>query len=40
MDAMGGDHAPLELVEGSLLALSRDPALNLTLVGQEPELEA
>jgi glycerol-3-phosphate acyltransferase PlsX len=40
VDAMGGDHAPLELVEGSLLALSRDPGLNLTLVGQEPELAA
>ena len=40
VDAMGGDHAPRELVEGALLALSRDPGLHLHLVGQELELAA
>ena len=38
VDAMGGDRAPTELVQGSLLALSRDPALHLALVGPTAQL--
>ncbi|MHC4473022.1 MAG: phosphate acyltransferase PlsX, partial [Planctomycetota bacterium] len=35
VDAMGGDHAPVEIVKGSLLALERDPELSVLLVGDE-----
>lgn len=38
IDAMGGDHAPVELVKGALSALKRDPSLSLVLVGDEPRL--
>ena len=27
IDAMGGDHAPKEIIEGALLALKEDPSL-------------
>ncbi len=40
VDAMGGDHAPREQVAGSLLALSRDPKLEIMLVGRQADLEA
>ena len=35
IDAMGGDHAPKEIIEGALLALKEDPELELVLVGSE-----
>ncbi|HEY6537945.1 MAG TPA: phosphate acyltransferase PlsX [Candidatus Dormibacteraeota bacterium] len=38
IDAMGGDHAPEALVDGSLAALREDPALQLTLVGPADQL--
>lgn len=38
VDAMGGDHAPREIVLGVLEAIERDPALEVLLVGQEPRM--
>ncbi len=35
LDAMGGDHAPDEVVKGALLALDEFPAVEITLVGRE-----
>ena len=35
IDAMGGDHAPKEIIDGALLALKEDPSLELVLVGSE-----
>ena len=35
IDAMGGDHAPKEIIEGALLALKEDPTLELVVVGSE-----
>ncbi|MCE9635358.1 MAG: phosphate acyltransferase PlsX [Planctomycetes bacterium] len=35
VDAMGGDHAPREVVLGVLEAIQRDPGLEVLLVGQE-----
>lgn len=40
LDAMGGDHAPAELVKGAVSALAADPALSLVLVGDEARLQA
>lgn len=40
IDAMGGDHAPAELVKGALSALKADPSLSLTLVGDADRLRA
>ena len=40
LDAMGGDHAPSEIIKGALLALQADPALELVLVGEETRLRA
>lgn len=40
LDAMGGDHAPAEIVKGAVIALKGDPALSLTLVGDEARLRA
>lgn len=40
IDAMGGDHAPAELVKGALSALKRDPTLSLVLVGDASRLRA
>jgi phosphate acyltransferase len=37
---MGGDHAPAEVVKGSLLALTRFPLLSILLVGDEPVVRA
>ncbi len=38
VDAMGGDHAPLEILKGSLLALKEIKDLELLLVGDEEKL--
>lgn len=35
LDAMGGDHAPDEIVKGAVAALERDPELEILLVGDE-----
>lgn len=40
VDAMGGDHAPAELVAGAVEAARKDPALEILLVGREPEIRA
>ena len=40
VDAMGGDHAPRELVTGALDAVRQDSALEVILVGREPEIVA
>ena len=39
VDAMGGDHAPEEIVKGTLLAARKRTDLELTLVGREAEVE-
>lgn len=38
IDAMGGDHAPQEVVRGAVLALREDPSIELLLVGREEEV--
>lgn len=38
LDAMGGDYAPAEIVKGAVIALRGDPALALTLVGDEARI--
>lgn len=38
VDAYGGDNAPLEVVNGAILALYKYPELEITLVGKEEEL--
>ncbi|MBI3270082.1 MAG: phosphate acyltransferase PlsX [Planctomycetes bacterium] len=40
IDGMGGDHAPREVVLGTLQAARRDPTLTLFLVGDRARLEA
>ncbi len=40
LDAMGGDHAPREIVLGALQALKKDPEIAIVLVGREPDIEA
>ena len=35
VDAMGGDHAPHEIVQGALIALEKNPELSVVLVGDE-----
>ncbi|MCB9831572.1 MAG: phosphate acyltransferase PlsX [Planctomycetes bacterium] len=40
LDAMGGDHAPREIVLGALQGLRKDPELAVVLVGREAEIEA
>ncbi|HEY9856003.1 MAG TPA: phosphate acyltransferase PlsX [Stenomitos sp.] len=40
LDAMGGDYAPAEIVKGAVIALKADPALSLTLVGDEARIRA
>ena len=37
LDAMGGDHAPAEIVKGAILAL-QDPAVEIVLVGLEEKI--
>ena len=38
VDAYGGDYAPIEVVNGALLALYKYQNLEITLVGKEAEL--
>jgi glycerol-3-phosphate acyltransferase PlsX len=38
LDAMGGDHAPKEIVQGALLAVQEYPDVEITLVGREEVL--
>ncbi|HEX2122352.1 MAG TPA: phosphate acyltransferase PlsX [Thermoanaerobaculia bacterium] len=38
LDAMGGDHAPDEIVKGALLAVEEYPSVSITLVGREEVL--
>jgi len=38
VDAMGGDHAPVEILKGCATALKDDPELELLLVGDEPQI--
>ncbi|MGB6985812.1 MAG: phosphate acyltransferase PlsX [Candidatus Aquilonibacter sp.] len=40
IDAMGGDHAPEEIVAGALLAANEYPSASLTLFGDEPRVRA
>lgn len=40
VDAMGGDHAPEEIIKGSLLAAEANPKVQLILVGQEERLRS
>jgi glycerol-3-phosphate acyltransferase PlsX len=40
LDAMGGDHAPAEIVRGSLTALERFPKLSILLVGDQGRINA
>ncbi|GAA0299028.1 glycerol-3-phosphate acyltransferase PlsX [Gracilibacillus halotolerans] len=39
IDAMGGDHAPKEIVLGALKAVEEFPNLQITLVGKESEIQ-
>src|SRR5215216_377162 len=38
LDAMGGDHAPSEIVQGALLAVEEYPDVEVNLVGREEVL--
>jgi len=38
VDAMGGDHAPYEIIKGAVEALAESPDLFIYLVGQEPKI--
>ena len=40
LDAMGGDHAPDPNIAGALAALEANPALEVALVGEQPQIEA
>lgn len=40
LDAMGGDHGPQPNVDGAVRALGENPELEITLVGDQPQLEA
>ena len=40
VDAMGGDHAPGEIVKGALQALEAQKNLTLYFVGQQKPLDA
>ncbi|MBQ8908863.1 MAG: phosphate acyltransferase PlsX [Clostridia bacterium] len=39
VDAFGGDNAPLEIVEGALMALDKNKELELVLCGKETEIK-
>ena len=39
VDAMGGDHAPSEVIKGALEAVSIDPTIDLTLTGDESKIQ-
>jgi len=38
LDAMGGDHAPGEIVAGAVAAAAADSSMNIVLVGDEPAI--
>ncbi len=38
IDAMGGDFAPKEMVQGGLIALQKDPRIELIMVGDEEKI--
>lgn len=38
VDAMGGDHAPTEIVKGAYLAVERDAKIEVTLFGRETDI--
>lgn len=40
IDAMGGDHAPLEIVQGAIAACRESPSLHCILVGDEYQIGA
>ena len=40
LDAFGGDNAPLEIVEGALLALEKNKDLNIVLTGDEEKIKS
>ena len=40
LDAMGGDHAPDEILKGALLAIEEYPAVQIILVGREEVIRA
>jgi glycerol-3-phosphate acyltransferase PlsX len=40
VDAMGGDHAPDEIVRGSLMALEKDPEVAVVFVGDQEKVRA
>jgi len=40
VDALGGDNAPHAVIEGAMMALKRDPDLQLVLVGDEAVIKA
>lgn len=39
VDAMGGDHAPAEIVKGAYLAVEKYPDIEVTLFGQEDQIK-
>ena len=39
VDAFGGDNAPLEIVEGALMAVEKHKDLDLILTGKEDEIK-
>ncbi|HIO74907.1 MAG TPA: phosphate acyltransferase, partial [Candidatus Marinimicrobia bacterium] len=39
VDAMGGDHAPSEVIKGALEAVSDDSTIDLTLSGDESKIK-
>ena len=39
VDAMGGDFAPKEQVEGAMLAIKNNPDIEITLYGKTEEIE-
>ena len=39
LDAMGGDHAPGPIVQGAILAVQKDPEMQVVLVGDQAQIE-
>jgi len=39
LDAMGGDYAPVPIVQGAVLAVQADPELHVVLVGDQAQVE-
>ena len=40
LDAMGGDHAPGEIVKGAVDAVSKEKGVHVFLVGREEDIKA